>query len=81
MSSCSKLNYYWPFTALYSSLSVCFLGSFTDKQGRRLKIFQGWGQRKKHRKLAKYTEKWHYLASSRVGNGKKDRKIAKKAEK
>jgi len=45
------------------------------------KIFQGGGQQKKGRKLAKNTEKWHYLASSSGEPTKKDRKIAKKEAK
>jgi len=54
-------------------------------QERRQKIFQGENRTEKKtekkRKLAKKYRKQHNLASSRGGNGKKGRKIAKKAEK
>jgi len=58
---------------------------FVDK-GVGIKISKGGPTGKNNRKLAKNTEKLHYLASFRRGGGTtekrpKDRKPAKKAEK
>jgi len=38
---------------------------------RRQKIFQGGGAMEKYQKLAKNTEKWYYLTSSRGGETEK----------